>query len=242
MKYLSDLHTHTIVSGHAYTTLLENINYCAQNNIKILGTSEHGSAMPNAPHIWYFGNLRVLPRTINNVIILKGCETNILDIEGNIDMDLEASNSLDYMIASFHENTFTPKSIEENTNAIIASIDKYEKIEILGHLGNPAYKLDYETIVKKCHDKNIMIELNNSSLLGTSRHGSNSNCKYIAELCIKYNTKMILSSDAHICFAIGNFNEGIKLFKEIDFPEELIMNEPKKLINHLKSKGRLKDL
>ena len=27
MNYLSDLHTHTIVSGHAYTTLLENISY-----------------------------------------------------------------------------------------------------------------------------------------------------------------------------------------------------------------------
>ena len=30
MKYLSDLHTHTIVSGHAYTTLFENINYCKE--------------------------------------------------------------------------------------------------------------------------------------------------------------------------------------------------------------------
>lgn len=30
MKYLSDLHTHSIVSGHAYSTLLENINYCAE--------------------------------------------------------------------------------------------------------------------------------------------------------------------------------------------------------------------
>ena len=34
MKYLSDLHTHSIVSGHAYTTLLENINYCAEKGIK----------------------------------------------------------------------------------------------------------------------------------------------------------------------------------------------------------------
>ena len=49
MKYLSDLHTHTIVSGHAYTTLLENIDYCSKNGIKILGTSEHGPAMPGAP-------------------------------------------------------------------------------------------------------------------------------------------------------------------------------------------------
>ena len=69
MNYLSDLHTHTIVSGHAYTTLLENISYCKENGIKILGTSEHGSAMPNAPHRWYFGNMKVIPRIINDVIM-----------------------------------------------------------------------------------------------------------------------------------------------------------------------------
>lgn len=41
MNFLSDLHTHSIVSGHGYSTLLENINYCKENGIKILGTSEH---------------------------------------------------------------------------------------------------------------------------------------------------------------------------------------------------------
>ena len=70
MNYLSDLHTHTIVSGHAYTTLMENIDYCKKNGIKILGTSEHAPSMPGAPHYWYFGNLKILPRVINDVIIL----------------------------------------------------------------------------------------------------------------------------------------------------------------------------
>ena len=41
MNYLSDLHTHTIVSGHAYTTLMENIDFCSKKGIKILGTSDH---------------------------------------------------------------------------------------------------------------------------------------------------------------------------------------------------------
>ena len=73
MKLLSDLHTHTIASGHAYTTLMENINYCAENGIKILGTSDHGPSMPGAPHVWNISNLRVVPRTVNGVIVLKGC-------------------------------------------------------------------------------------------------------------------------------------------------------------------------
>ena len=242
MKYLSDLHTHSIVSGHAYTTLLENINYCAKKGIKVLGTSEHAPSMPGAPHYWYFGNLKVVPRVINGVTILKGCEANILDIEGSLDMSDEASKNLDYMIASFHEPVFKPRSREENTLAILNVMDKYDKVEILGHLGNPNYQLNYETIIKKAKEKDIMIEINNSSLLGSSRIGSDVNCKKVALLCKEIGTKVILTSDAHINTCIGVFNKGIELLNEIQMPEELVMNDPEKLIAHLKSKGRLSDL
>ena len=242
MKYLSDLHTHSIVSGHAYTTLLENINYCAEKGIKVLGTSEHAPSMPGAPHYWYFGNLKVVPRVINGVTILKGCEANILDIEGSLDMSDEASKNLDYMIASFHEPVFKSRSREENTLAILNVMDKYDKVEIIGHLGNTNYQLNYETIIKKAKEKDIMIEINNSSLLGSSRIGSDVNCKKVALLCKEIGTKVILTSDAHINTCIGVFNKGIELLNEIQMPEELVMNDPEKLIAHLKSKGRLSDL
>lgn len=242
MKYLSDLHTHSIVSGHAYSTLLENINYCAEKGIKILGTSEHAPTMPGAPHYWYFGNMKVVPRVINGVTILRGCEANILDIDGSLDMTDESSRNLDYMIASFHEPVFKPKSKEENTEAILNVMDKYDKVEILGHLGNPNYELDYEAIVKKAKEKNIMIEINNSSLLGSSRVGSDVNCKKVALLCREIGTKVILTSDSHINTCIGVFNKGIELLEEIQMPKELVMNDPEKLIAHLKSEGRLSDL
>lgn len=242
MKYLSDLHTHTIVSGHAYNTLFENIDYCAKQGIKILGTSEHAPAMPGAPHPWYFANLRVLPRVIKGVTILKGCEANITDVDGSIDLTMHEAKSLDYMIASFHDPVFKPKSKEENTAAVINTIEKNPLVEILGHLGNPIYNLDYEAIVKKAKEKDIMIEINNSSIAGTSRVGSKANCTKIAELCKKYGTKIILSSDAHICFSIGDFEGSIEVIKSIDFPEELIMNEPEKLIAHFRNKGRLQDI
>lgn len=242
MKYLSDLHTHSIVSGHAYSTLLENINYCAEKGIKILGTSEHAPTMPGAPHYWYFGNMKVVPRVINGVTFLRGCEANILDIDGSLDMTDESSRNLDYMIASFHEPVFKPKSKEENTAAILNVMDKYDKVEILGHLGNPNYELDYEAIVKKAKEKNIMIEINNSSLLGSSRVGSDVNCKKVALLCREIGTKVILTSDSHINTCIGVFNKGIELLEEIQMPKELVMNDPEKLIAHLKSKGRLSDL
>ncbi|MGG7179133.1 phosphatase [Clostridium paraputrificum] len=242
MNYSSDLHTHTIVSGHAYTTLLENVAFCAENGIKVLGTSDHGPTMPNAPHPWYFGNLKVVPRTINGVIILKGIEANIKDISGSIDLEPSESKALDYMIASFHEPIFKPMSLAENTTAMINAIENNDKVEVVGHLGNPNYELDYEAIVKKAKEKNVMVEINNCSIIGSSRNGSKDNCKRIAELCKEHSTKIILSSDSHISFTIGKFDQSIEMLKSIDFPEELIMNDPDKLIPHLKSKGRLSDL
>lgn len=242
MKYLSDLHTHTIVSGHAYTTLLENIDYCSKNGIKILGTSEHGPAMPGAPHSWYFGNLRIVPRIINGVILFKGAEANISSVDGDIDIPEKEASYLDYMIASFHECVFAPSTLKDNMAALFNTIDKNEKVEIIGHIGNPHYELDYEGIVKKAKEKDIMIEINNCSILGSSRKGSEENCKKIAELCKKHGTKIILSSDSHISFSICGFDAAIKMLKSINFPEELIMNDPEKLISHFKNKGRLQDL
>ena len=195
-----------------------------------------------SPHYWYFGNMKVVPRVINGVTILRGCEANILDIDGSLDMTDESSRNLDYMIASFHEPVFKPKSKEENTAAILNVMDKYDKVEILGHLGNPNYELDYEAIVKKAKEKNIMIEINNSSLLGSSRVGSDVNCKKVALLCREIGTKVILTSDSHINTCIGVFNKGIEVLEEIQMPKELVMNDPEKLIAHLKSKGRLSDL
>ena len=101
---------------------------------------------------------------------------------------------------------------------------------------------DINIIVKKAKENNIMIEINNSSLSGGSRIGSNVNCEKVALLCKKHGTKVILTSDAHINLKICDFSKSIELLNKIEMPKELIMNEPDKLIAHLKSKGRLQDL
>lgn len=43
-------------------------------------------------------------------------------------------------------------------------------------------------------------------------------------LCKKYKVKVILGSDAHISYAVGKFPNCEKLLKEINFPDELVIN------------------
>lgn len=240
MDYKVDLHTHTVASGHAYTTLLENVEACAEKGIKVLGVSDHAPAMPGATHPFYFGNIKAIPRVIKGVTILRGCEANIMDYDGNIDLPEEFKNNVDYVIASLHDVVIQPGTVEENTNAILGAMDN-EMVMIIGHSGNPYFPINAEEMVKKAKEKDIIIELNNSSLSG-SRAGSEKNCFEIAKLCKKYNTKVIINSDAHFNHKIGEFQEILELIKELEIPEELFMNDENRIISFLKGKGKLQDL
>ena len=242
-KFKSDLHTHSIVSGHAYTTLMENIDFCSSEGIKILGSSEHGPHFPGGPHEAYFHNMRIIPRKIKGVTVLRGCELNIMNAQGDVDPGFERFKKvMDYCIASLHELVVAPMSLEENTQAIINAVNRYPEIIILGHTGNPNYPIDQEKIVKLAKEKDIIIEINNSSLGNGSRKGSRSNCQRIAELCMEHGVKVILSTDAHINSEIGRFDRSIMLLDEIEFPEVLVMNEPEKLMRYLHERGIATDV
>ncbi|MBZ9623499.1 phosphatase [Clostridium tagluense] len=238
MKFVADLHTHTIVSGHAYSTLMENAKYANEIGLEILGVTDHGPNMPGSPDLWYFGNFKVLPRELYGVKMLYGCEANIIDYEGNLDLPLDLQKGLDIMIVSMHEPLMEGgKSADLNTAAILKAMDN-PNVNILGHLGNPKFPIHEEEIVKKAKEKNILIELNNSSFI-TSRIGSDKNCTKIAKLCIEFGGKIIVNSDAHFCFSIGNFSSVEKLLKDIDMPEELIVNTNRSmLIEFLREKGK----
>lgn len=62
MIYL-DLHTHTVVSGHAYSTLNENIAAAREHGLTIYGVSDHTPKMPGSTHLFYFRNLHVVPES-----------------------------------------------------------------------------------------------------------------------------------------------------------------------------------
>lgn len=239
-KYPVDLHTHTIISGHAYSTLLENIEECKEKGIEVYGVSDHAPSMPGGAPLFYFGNLKAIPRIIKGITVLKGAEGNIIDYNGNIDLPMRVQKSIDYMIISLHDVCISPGTIEENTAAVIKAMDN-PNVTILGHCGNPVFPLNYEEVVKKAKEKNIIIEINNSSL-GGSRVGSLDNCTKVAELCKEYGTKVILGSDSHFCTTIGEFEKCEEILKKVLIPEELIMNTYDKIINHLKNKGKLHDL
>ena len=225
MKAIIDMHTHTVASGHAYSTIHENIQFAKKHGMKFLGTSDHGSTMTGGPAEYFFHNLKVVPREMDGVKILRGMEANILDVNGNIDeLDSKALDGLDYLIASLHIVCIEPSTKEDNTMAILNVIYK-EKVKIIGHPDDARYELDYEAIVKKAKEKNILLEVNNSSLSpNTSREGARENILKYLELCKEYGVRIIMGTDSHICYDIGVFQYAEAIIEEANFPKELVIN------------------
>ena len=60
----ADLHTHTLASTHAYSTIKENCQCAAEYGLKAIAMTDHMINMPDSPHIWHFENLFTLPDKI----------------------------------------------------------------------------------------------------------------------------------------------------------------------------------
>ncbi len=71
-----------------------------------------------------------------------------MDYSGNLDIQEDMLQHLDYIIASLHRPCIASGTKEENTNAILKVMDK-PKVKIIGHPDDSRYPLDYEPIVKK---------------------------------------------------------------------------------------------
>ncbi|WP_419742525.1 phosphatase [Paraclostridium dentum] len=224
MNAIIDLHCHTISSGHAYSTLKENIDEAKLKGLKYVGVSDHAPNMPGSTHPFYFGNLGVIKEEINGVKVLKGIEANIMDFDGNIDIPSDVVGKLDYVIASFHPPCINPGNIHENTKAILNVMENKE-VKIIGHLDDSRYPVDYEKVVLKAKETNTLLEINNSSLRTNSfRVGAIENAKVLLNLCKKHDVKVILGSDAHIYYQVGNFENCTKTLEEVNFPGNLVVN------------------
>ncbi len=238
MKLLVDTHTHTYASGHAYSTLIENAKSASDTGIKMFCTTDHTDSMPGAPHYWFFSNQRVLPRFLEGVAIIRGAEVNILNEEGEVDLHPSVDHNLDWVIASFHEPVFKPANKKSHTLALINTI-KSGRVDALGHLGNPNFDFDFAAVISAAKEHNVAIELNNTSLTGTSRVGSESRCEKIAIAAKNIGAYITTGSDAHFCTYIGKLDLVANLLDRIDMPaEKVITHTPRQFLQFLQLRGR----
>lgn len=220
-----DVHTHTLASGHAYSTLQEMAQTAADKGLEILGVTEHAPGIPGTCDPIYFRNLHVVPRKLYGVRLLLGAELNILDTKGTLDLDEYYYRMLDIRIAGIHSLCWKGGTCDENTFAMIEAI-RNPWTHIISHPGDGTADLHFRPIVLAAKENHTLLEINNSSLNPVrQKTEALANNLEILRLCKEYEVPVVLGSDAHFSGAIAEYDLVLPLLQETDFPEALIVND-----------------
>lgn len=222
--YLSDIHTHSIASGHGTTcTISDMAKAASKKGLKLLGISDHGPGTLASGTSSYFRSLPFYPRKRFGIDILYGVELNILDSAGHTDLSDELLNNLDYAIISMHRQNYRSGSVSQNTEAYINAM-KHPAVKILGHCDDTHFPVDYETLARAALRENVIFEINEASLApGGYRGDTKANAARILYLCQKYQLPVILSSDSHGKEHVGDFTYAEEFVHQLMFPETLIL-------------------
>ncbi len=225
MKFVLDSHTHTIASGHAYSTILEMARTAADKGLELLCITDHAPGMEGTTCRDYFANIRVIDRQLFGVQLMVGSELNIMDTQGSVDLDKSLLRKLDLAVASLHTKCIAPGGDAEGYTHALVSAMQNPYVNIIGHPDDGRYPLDYPTLVRAAGEYGVLLEVNNSSLTpGCFRENAPVHCAEMLRLCKQEGVPVVVGSDAHFASYVGNHQYAQALFEELDFPEELVMN------------------
>ncbi len=224
MKWIADLHTHTLLSGHAFSSIKENILGAKEAGLEILANTDHAPGMPGANEAFYhFYNQFVIPEEVDGIRVLKGAEVNIMGEDGSVDLPPFVLSKLDLVIASLHEMCFAPGDANTNTACLLGAIES-GWVDIIGHPGNPAYPVDMERVVRACQKHHVVLEINNTSLKGQVRPGSDVHLKHMLTLCQAEGLQIAVGSDAHWMGDVGRLDEAHDFLQSQGYSEDRILN------------------
>ena len=242
----TDVHTHTLFSRHAYSTIAENVAAARERGLELLGSTDHFSAMlfpeQHIRNFQFFINVDSWPRIWDGVMVLRGLEADIVSLDGALfGQDIACPESIverayrrelplfdrvaanvDYAIASVHNGEFAEDAPLEQTTAMYVGTLENPHVLILGHTGRSGIPYDLDEVLTCARERHKLIEINSHSLERKGRHRAA--CRRIAERCAELGVGIAVSSDAHIATNIGRLGAAIEMLEEIHFPLELIAN------------------
>lgn len=225
MRVEIDTHTHTLASGHAYNTINEMAKTAADKGLKGLAITEHAPQMPGTCHLFYFQNLRVVPRERYGIELLLGTELNIMNEDGEVDLPEETLKTLDIAIASMHTPCFKGERTVEKVTAAYEKVMEHRYVDIIGHPDDGRFPVDMERLVSQAKKTGTLLEVNNSSLRPDGfRENTRENCLRMLKECKKQGAMIVLGSDSHVDVDIAEYPYAEEVLRKADFPEELIAN------------------
>ena len=236
--YLLDSHIHSIASGHGSNSMIHQLALeASKKGLQMICITDHGPKTLGSATESYFRNLQFAARKHYNVDLLYGCEVNILDESGTVDLSQELLSQLDYVIASFHTQNIKPGNISQNTKTLLQVMDN-PYIHAIGHPDDVKYPVNFKAIVEYAKQTHTLLELNEASLDPNGYRGdTKANNIELLHWCAHYEHPIVLGSDSHGTKTLGNFTQCDKLLNAIDFPKHLILNsDSRSFLNFIHTK------
>ncbi len=241
MILTGDYHTHTKYS-HGKGTVLENACAAKEKGLKEIGISDHGFSHPAFGLTKRkLGGLKIDCENATKqtgVKVLRGIESNILGIDGTVDLKPKFYDAFDIFLAGLHKfvlfklgtlfsvslpdiintklgkKTVSKSLVKKNTDMYI-NVVKKNPVDIITHLNYYAYADSLE-VAKVCEDYGTFIELNSKKVHLTDDE--------VADMVAKTNVKFIIDSDAHSADRIGEISLVEDLLKRVEVPTDRIVN------------------
>ena len=244
--FACDVHTHTLLSRHAYSTIAECVAAARATGLELLGSTDHYSCMISPSlHVrdyQHFINFDVWPRVWDGVRLLRGVEADIVDLDGRLfgwdlvqregitgrafwsELTLKDMvwRNIDYAIASVHDQTFAEgASLSQTTAMYIRALDD-PKVLAIGHPGRAGVPFDVDEVLLAAKDRGKLIEINEHSFASHYGSGTHDACRRIAVRCAELGVMICTGTDAHIACDVGRFDAVRSLLDDVHFPEELV--------------------
>lgn len=240
MILFGDYHTHTIYT-HGKGTIEDSVKMAIKRGLKQIAITEHSFS-----HFGYgvsrkeYNLMRVEIETLRRkyegqIDILIGLESNILSLDGKIDLPQHERRLVDILVVGFHKGFVCPnvksffnfwwpnvlrnswknkKQIEKNTRAYINALNNYE-IDILSHLNSNGCKVNVVEVAKVAKKRGTYIELNGKRIDFTDEE---------IKAMIDTGVKFIINSDAHCPENIGRCPGGLAIVEKYNIPHNQVVN------------------
>lgn len=240
MVLQGDYHTHTIYT-HGHGTVEDSVKVAIKRGLKQIAITEHSFSQAfYGINKKEYNEMRVEIESLRRkykgrIDILCGLESNLLDLNGNIDLPPEERKIVDILVVGYHAN-FKPRSLKafftfwipnvlgiggkskkqiaKNTEAYTKAIKK-NKIDIISHLNSHRCYVDPVKIAKVAKEYNTYIELNGKVINFSDEQ---------MEDMIATGVKFIIDSDAHYPDRVGKNHRGMNFVEKYNIPPEQVAN------------------
>ncbi|MFP4442942.1 MAG: PHP domain-containing protein [Spirochaetia bacterium] len=218
-----DLHIHSLHSGHGYGTIYEILNHAADLEMSMIAVTDHGPAFSDSSGHIHFRMGKRAPKNHRGVRLLWGCEANIVDHNGTLDLDEQSQEDLDIILCNFHRiSEYKDQGIDGNTKTMLKVLQN-PRLKILTHPLHPQFPYDYKTVIKAAAEAGVLLELN-MAYLGIYGKDRIDDFAWMVETVKRAGGKFIVNTDSHFLHEIGDDTPLREHYSYLGLSKEIIIN------------------